>query len=515
MDVFRSASCRLGRHVAVACTVMTCVSVSTAAAADAPLADAIRRGHTAAAAALLAKKADVNGALPDGTTALHWAVERDDVDLVTKVLAAGAKVNTASRFGVTPLSLACRNGNASIVNALIRAGADVSTPLPNGETPLMIAARTGRVEPVKRLLERGVDVNAKEPHAGQTAIMWAIAEGHAEVVETLIKAGGSVTEPSKRGFTPLLFAARNGDLATTKLLLGAGVQVNDASKDGTTALVIATIRSHVDYAKFLLDLGADPNKGPGFTPLHWIAGDWSSELAGEKTEVRPEGTEWDLLLPLQGKKRDDFIRLLVTKGADVNARAKTVPRSSVGSGGEGGGMFGARGARLAGATPFLMAAIHADVGLMKLLKELGADPLIRTERNLSPLMAAAGLDSGESIGYTGVKEKDALAAVQLCLEYGDSATTVSIDNENALHGVAYRGNAGGNTVADLLIAKGADVMLKNKRGWTPVTLAEGIYTQNSNSKNPDLERLLLAKGGKPSPPGIERDAYAVIKEPQQ
>ena len=45
-----------------------------------------------------------------------------------------------------------------------------------------------------------------------------------------------------------------------------------------------------------------------------------------------------------------------------------------------------------------------------------------------------------------------------------------------------------------------------------MTLAEGIYTQNSNSKNPELERLLLSNGGKASPPGIERDAYAVITD---
>jgi hypothetical protein len=44
-------------------------------------------------------------------------------------------------------------------------------------------------------------------------------------------------------------------------------------------------------------------------------------------------------------------------------------------------------------------------------------------------------------------------------------------------------------------------------------LAEGIYSNGSNSRNPELERLLLAHGARPSPPGIERDSYAVIVEP--
>ncbi len=481
------------------------------AASDLRLAHAVRRGDVEIARGLLNKGVDVSARLPDGTTALHWAVERDDADMVSLLTAARADVSAASVFGITPLSLACRNGNPSIVGTLLRAGANPNTPLRTGETPLMTAARTGRPEPITLLLEAGADLKAKEPVAGQTAIMWAIAEGHASAARVLLKAGASVREPSKRGFTPLLFAARNGDQEITKMLLAAGAGVNDAASDGTTPLVIATVRSHLDYAKFLLDHGADPNAGPGFTPLHWVVGDWSSELAGDKTAVRPEGTEWDRLLPIGGKAKLDYISLLMSRGADINARAQTAPRAAVGIGGQRGGGYG-RGGKLAGATPFWIAAQHAEVPLMKFLLEQGADPFIRTVRNVSPLMAAVGLDSGESIGYTGVTEADALAAATLCLELGDSIHVVSADGENALHGVAYRGNAGGNRIATLLIEQGIEVNQKNKRGWSPVTLAEGIYTQNSNSKNLDLERLLLQHGGKPSPPGIERDAYAVIEE---
>ena len=54
---------------------------TAAAAATSEVADAAMRGDREAVRAALARKADVNAAQVDGTTALHWAVERDDVEL--------------------------------------------------------------------------------------------------------------------------------------------------------------------------------------------------------------------------------------------------------------------------------------------------------------------------------------------------------------------------------------------------------------------------------------------------
>ena len=50
----------------------------------------------------------------------------------------------------------------------------------------MIAANAGSVEAVKQLIARGADVNAAESRKGQTALMWAAAEGHPDVVQVLI-----------------------------------------------------------------------------------------------------------------------------------------------------------------------------------------------------------------------------------------------------------------------------------------------------------------------------------------
>src|SRR5262249_20636383 len=169
-----------------------------------------RRLDRAAIRSLLERHRDVNAPQVDGTTALHWAVDQDDLETAKLLLRAGANVKAANRYGVTPLSLACTNGSGEMVELLLQAGADPNFTLPGGETALMTASRTGRISAVKVLLAHGADVHAKENRRGQTAIMWAAAEGNVEVVEALIQAGADFRARLDTGFTPFLFAVREG-----------------------------------------------------------------------------------------------------------------------------------------------------------------------------------------------------------------------------------------------------------------------------------------------------------------
>src|SRR6185437_1556310 len=74
--------------------------------ADTRLVQAVRGDDHAAIKRLLAAHVNVNAPLPDKTTVLAWAVDRQDVESVHMLLAAGAKPNVAGVDGATPVTLA-------------------------------------------------------------------------------------------------------------------------------------------------------------------------------------------------------------------------------------------------------------------------------------------------------------------------------------------------------------------------------------------------------------------------
>src|SRR5262245_45086685 len=110
-------------------------------AANSDVADAAMKRDKNALRSLLQRKADVNAAQVDGTTALHWAVEADDLEMADLLIRAGARVAVANREGVMPMQLAALNGSAAMLEGLIKAGANVNAPLNgSGDTALMMAS---------------------------------------------------------------------------------------------------------------------------------------------------------------------------------------------------------------------------------------------------------------------------------------------------------------------------------------------------------------------------------------
>jgi ankyrin repeat protein len=503
-----------------------CLAGSLSGSAAGDLIEAVKRQDVAGTRALLAQQADPDAADADGSTALHWAAQRNNLELVELLLASKANPVAATRYNVTPLYLASLNGHVAIMERLLDAGADPNGVALEDQTMLMTAALSGRAEAVRLLLVRGASVDATEPYRGQTALMWAAADGHTAAAAVLIEAGASISRKSPGGFTPLLFAVRNAHIETATLLLEHGANVNDTAPDGSTALSMATVNAYFELGSLLLDHGADPNlPDPRGSPLHTVAwlrkpGADGAAGVGNTPQGTPQQTGNVTALQLAQK--------LLEKGANPNTR---VDWREPTFGKEGGTARNPPNIRLGrhllsynGATPFYVAAKNGDAPLMRLLADHGADPTLPTRTGITPLMVAAGLDywEGEAPGpYTGVSEAERLEAVKLAVALGndinaqadfgdypmvgdvaytllyyphniDDLLTLGVgdprwDGSTPLIGAIMSGQP---SIVQYLVDLGADVTAKTALGWTPLDVASGVFCCNAKKEFPAAAEIL-------------------------
>jgi uncharacterized protein len=497
-----------------------------AAPQDLRLVEAVRRSDVAATRALLAQHVDWNASEADGTTALHIAAQRDNLEIANLLLAAGASVQAATRYNVTPLSLACTNGSAAMIDRLLAAGADPNSTSEQGQTALMTAALTGKVDAVKLLLAHGAKVNVAEPVKGQTALMWAASEGNADAAALLVEFGAEVRARSKGGFTPLLFAVRNGHIEAVKVLLAHGANVNDAAPDGTGALNMAVVNAYFELASVLLDGGADPNmpdpRGSALHTLAWLRKPGTDGAAGtaRKPTVPPA--------PTGNMTALELAQALLRHGANPNVRIAWKEKKFDKEGGTVRNpphiALGRHFLSYVGATAFYVAAQNGDAPMMKVLADGGADPKIPTEQGVTPLMAAAGLGywQGESPGpFSGCSEAERLDAVKLAIELGNDVNAVAdfgnykmtgdpqytllyyplnMDElvDHVLGDPRWSGStpligaitSGQASIVQYLVDHGARVDAKTKLGWTPLMVAEGVFFANAKKEYPEAAAIL-------------------------
>ena len=520
-------------------------------ASNSPVADAAMNGDRAGVRLLLQNKADVNAAQSDGATALQWAAYRDDLELADLLISAGSNPKLANREGATALQLASLRGRAPMIEKLLNGGADVNERGVHAETPLMFAARSGNLQALRLLLKRGAEINAKESLRGTTALMWAVEQKHADVVKLLIQSGADVgiasspdskggtaylaptiqqrevqekfirrrrdlksKDPAKDqaasdaeaaavafgvaanskggGLTALVLAAREDCMECAQLLVEAHANVNQTTHYGWSPLLTAVQNRHYRLAAYLLDHGADPNiaNNGGWAPLY-IAVDNRNIEGGDYPVRQPD---MDHL---------DFIKLLLARGANVNARicgVESTAQRCKGDSTETRTVFTMQWLYEDGATPFLRAAQSGDVTLLKLLLEHGADPKIATVNGDTALMVAAGIGWVDGVTFEW-SEADNLETVKMCLDLGIDPNLADGDGRTALHGAAHKGR---NEVVRLLVEHGAKLDARDKGSrdtftgalqghtWMPIDYSRGLVRVGVQSAiaHPETEALL-------------------------
>jgi uncharacterized protein len=464
------------------------------------LADLIQAGNRKAALDRIRTGADVNGAQPDGTRPIHWAVYKVDYDLIDALIAKKVTVDVANEFGSTPLAEAVKLADARMVKVLLAAGARVDRADENGQTALMLAIKTGELPIVEMLVNAGANVNVVEEFQQQTPLMWAVtASKHAvEMTRLLLSKGANVkararytdwpnqlsSEPRGQyrpvgGLTALLYASRNGCSDCVQALIGAGADVDVPTPEGVTPLMISLDNDHNDVAALLLDRGANPHVADwwGRTAL-WIVIDRKEALSGGRGgrgAAAPAGRSGPAVSHL------DIINRLLAADVDVNAELNMHRPSRGGN----SGRFADRQLGT-GCTALYRAAEGGDVEVIRSLLAKGANPNING-MGFTPFLVAAGVTPGAGEGgSTPNTTTPNTTLLDLMIQHGANVNTQvtgttsysmrisynpppNKEGTSALHGAVQ---AGRTDLVRYLLDKGAAPELVDAKGRKPIDLLD-------------------------------------------
>jgi ankyrin repeat protein len=288
----------------------------------------------------------------------------------------------------------------------------------NQQGKLASLIQAGNRKAALDMIRAGSDVNEAQPD-GTRPIHWAVYRADYEILEALIAKKAKANVSNELGSTPLAEAVKLGDLKIVKMLLEAGSGPEGANEDGQTALMLAVKDGDLSIVQMLVNAGANVNaveKVQNQTPLMWAAA--APRNAGE------------------------MVKLLVSKGAKVNERAKftdwpsqitSEPRSQYHSYG--------------GLTALLFAARAGCYACVEALVGAGADVNLPSPEGVTPLMIALDYNQNGVAKFL----MDHGANPNLWDVYGRTALYVAIDKKpvaaaaggNGLGGGARGGQAAG------------------------------------------------------------------------
>jgi ankyrin repeat protein len=366
-----------------------CMAVLLSATNDSRLSDAAMQGDRDAVRSLLAQKVEVNAPQGDGTTALHWAAYKDDVEMAKMLLAAGASVKAVTRIGaITPLFMASKNGSAQMLEILLKAGADANATDEHGTTALMTAAASGSTDAVKMLIDHGADVNAKEGTHGQTALMFAAALNRDAAIRLLLEHGADPSVTSKPVKLPPpgpRFDDGNPVPEAKEEKPAAAVPGKESATEQRAAL--DALAASLGFKSAVYTAGK-PEDGPAdlktmVQKLSAKVDEMEKRLPGDKSKgedgnnsmygiIRERGTlDMGGLTALLYAARDGHMeaaKALLEGGANIN-EVSTSEKTS----------------------PLVMATMNGHFDLAKLFVDWGADPNLTNNQGLTALYAAVDL----------------------------------------------------------------------------------------------------------------------------
>ena len=397
------------------------------------------------------------------TTLFIKAIQSNKLDQVKTLLqqypAIDINVSTFEPiYGLhsNPLSRAVINNNTEMVAFLLENGADIHWTNDREETALTTAVIENRLETIIQLLiDAGADINHQslDNEGNKVSILSnTIMYGNEAIEDLLIANGVALNRPNNQGWCPLDYAIQSWEKPTILKLIKAGANINHFVKERQyemgSVLYEAVKREDMELVDLLIEKGADlDNNYAGISNPIFIAVE---------------------------NKNHEMIYKLAAAGADLEPllfEGKTV----------------------------LMAAIDKSwVAEATILLKVGANPNTLNDYGWSPLMLAANkgqmeivqrlLEKGAEIDYCVPKEMNGKkmfepgtrpvnAAImgkqwemfQFLIKKGASINLSVIGMPFLLYTI----DTEKFEAAKILIAAGADISEKTKRGETALYMTIG------------------------------------------
>ncbi len=488
--------------------------------------EAVGANDLAALKALVAAGAYVETASNSGQTALHLAVQLNNLTAVCILLVAGADPNVATRpifeeGSETCLGLALREEHDAIAAALLAAGAWLDPGERRAEWALHWGVKRNNQPLVSGLLAAGVDVNSGYPPGDLLRV--AAERGHVAIIQLLVEAGARLEiRHSFRGTTPLMVAAEHGQEEAVDRLIQLGADIDARvvrskewrgvhdHRNGSTALVLAARAGHIEVVRRLLAAGARPtaSDGDGRSVAELAAAHGHDAvvplLPGELSPAVRDAR----LAGAAAAGDAERVRSLLAAGANPEATARHeaadhARRPALTLAATGGSLDVVVALLAAGANPnnpstddrqtaLTVAARAGHAAVIPALLAAGADPNARVrgkygETGITPLMLAA--QAGHTEAARALLEGGASVHARTDLAFGNSE---SMGGETALQATMSSDHFDPAMVA-LLVEAGAYPDARNEGEKTPLIIAT-VY-----EILPIIE-LLLAAGANPNSP---------------
>jgi ankyrin repeat protein len=382
-------------------------------------------------------------------------------------VAAFASTLFATAVTATEPSLldAAEAGDHDAAVAALMAGGDVDARGPDGTTALIWAAYNGDAELVERLLAAGADADAKNEF-GSFALSEAAIGGYADVIAALLEGGATVDAANPEGETALMAVARTGNVEAATLLLDAGADVNAVELWGQQSpLMWAAAQKQPSMIKLLIARGADVN-------ARGAVRNWERKVI---REPRPKDMNQGGFTPLLYAAREGCIECakeLVAGGADLD-----LPDPHR-------------------VTPLIMALLNLHFDFAAYLIEAGADVDKWDLYGRSPLYMAADtstipvMGNGAMVVLPSMDKLKAIDVARLLLEKGANVNPQlkrrppyrNVPQDRGGDSILSFGatpllraaRAGDTPMVQLLLEHGALVDLPSNQGVTPLMAAAGV-----------------------------------------